>query len=127
MAKTAIVSTKAPKPPANFSHANIANGFVFCAGQGARHPETGKVVSDDIGEQIERTLMNISGILEDARSSMDNVVQTIVYLKHVEHWAALSAPWEKWFPKNPPVRAVLMISDFGTPGMLVEIVATAAL
>jgi 2-iminobutanoate/2-iminopropanoate deaminase len=125
MSKKAIVTTNAPKPPANFSHANIANGFVFCAVQGARHPETGKLVSDSIDEQIEQTLKNISGILEAAGSSMDKVVQTIVYLKHVEHWGALSKPWEKWFPENPPVRAVLVIADFGTPGMLIEIVATA--
>ncbi len=125
MSKKAITSTKAPKPPANFSHANIANGFVFCAGQGARHPETGKLVSDDIDEQIEQTLKNISGILEDCGSSTDKIVQTIVYLKHVEHWGALSKHWEKWFPVDPPVRAVLVVADFGTPGMLVEIVATA--
>jgi 2-iminobutanoate/2-iminopropanoate deaminase len=125
MTKVCIISKKAPAPPANFSHANIVNGFVFVTGCGPRRPDTGKVISDDIHEQIERTLLSIAGILEDAGSSMDKVVQTIVYIKHVEHWAALSAPWEKWFPNNPPVRAVLVISDFGTPGMLVEIVATA--
>jgi enamine deaminase RidA (YjgF/YER057c/UK114 family) len=36
----------------NFSHANIANGFVFCAGQGGRDKDTGQLVSDDIDEQI---------------------------------------------------------------------------
>ena len=38
---------------------------------------------------------------------------------------ALTPAWTKWFPKDPPVRAVLIVSDFGLPGMLVEVVATA--
>jgi enamine deaminase RidA (YjgF/YER057c/UK114 family) len=127
MSKTALISPNAPKPPMNFSHANIANGFVFCAGQGARDKDTGLLVSNDIKEQIEQTLRNIQGILETAGSSMDKVVQTIVYMKHTEHFPYLAEPWQKWFPKDPPVRAALFVSEFGTPGMLIEIVATAVL
>jgi enamine deaminase RidA (YjgF/YER057c/UK114 family) len=56
---------------------------------------------------------------------MDKVVQTIVYLTKAEYFPNLAEPWKKWFPANPPVRAVLVISEFGFPGMLVEIITTA--
>jgi len=125
MSKTALISPNAPRPSMNFSHANIANGFVFCAGQGARDKDTGLLVSDDIDEQIEQTLKNIQGILETAGSSMDKVVQTIVYLTSTKYFPHLAEPWKTWFPTNPPVRAVVVVSEFGFPGMLVEIIATA--
>lgn len=125
MSKQCIISPNAPKPAANFSHAVIANGTIFLAGQGSRDPATGKVVGTTMEEQVERTMKNIEGILQSAGSSMDKVVSTIVYITDAANFPALTPAWTKWFPKDPPVRAVLVVSDFGMPGMLVEIVATA--
>jgi 2-iminobutanoate/2-iminopropanoate deaminase len=123
--KRCLISPNAPKPKANFSHAVIANGMIFLAGQGSRDPITGDVVGTTAEEQIERTMKNIEGILRTAGSSMDKVVSTIVYLKDPADFPAMTPAWEKWFPKDPPVRAILIVSDFGLPGMLVEVVATA--
>jgi 2-iminobutanoate/2-iminopropanoate deaminase len=125
MSKKSIISPNAPAPPANFAHAVIANGFVFCAGQGSRDPVTLKVVGDTIEEQIERTMLNIQGILASSGSSMDKVVSTIVYLKDAAHFPALTPAWAKWFSSEPPVRATLIIAGFGLPDMMIEIVATA--
>jgi 2-iminobutanoate/2-iminopropanoate deaminase len=125
MPKISIISPNAPAPPANFSHAIVANGFVFCAGQGSRDPVTLKVVGETIEEQIERTLMNISAILSSAGSSMDNVVSTVVYLKDAAHFGALTPAWQKWFPTDPPTRATLIVVGFAIPEMMIEVVATA--
>ncbi len=125
MSKLAIVSPNAPKPPANFSHAIVTNGTIYVAGQGSRDPVTGEVVGTTMEEQIERTLMNIKGILETAGATMADVVSTMVYMKNAEDWDALTPVWSKWFPENPPVRATLVIKDFGRAGMLVEVVAIA--
>lgn len=125
MSKKCIISPNAPKPSANFSHAVTVNGMIFLAGQGSRDPATGQVVGTTMEEQVERTMQNIAGILESAGSSMDKVVSTIVYITSAANFTALTPAWSKWFPTDPPVRAVLVVSDFGMPGMLVEIVATA--
>jgi 2-iminobutanoate/2-iminopropanoate deaminase len=123
--KRCLISPNAPAPKANFSHAVVANGMIFLAGQGSRDPVTGEVVGTTAEEQIERTMKNIEGILHSAGSSMDKVVSTIVYLNDPAHFGALTPAWQQWFPKEPPVRAVLIVSSFGLPGMLVEVVATA--
>jgi 2-iminobutanoate/2-iminopropanoate deaminase len=125
MSKQCLISPNAPKPAANFSHAVITNGMIFLAGQGSRDPATGKVVGATMEEQVERTMKNIEGILQTAGSSMDKVVSTIVYITDAANFAALTPAWTKWFPKAPPVRAVIVVSEFGMPGMLVEIIATA--
>ncbi len=123
--KRCLISPNAPAPKANFSHAVIANGTIYLAGQGSRDPVTGEVVGTTAEAQIERTMKNIEGILQSAGSSMDKVVSTIVYIKDPADFPALTPAWAKWFPKDPPVRAVLIVSEFGLPGMLVEVVATA--
>jgi 2-iminobutanoate/2-iminopropanoate deaminase len=125
MSKISIISPGAPKPPANFSHAVVANGFVFCAGQGGRDPITEKCEGSTIEEQIERTMLNIQAILASAGSSMNNVVSTIVYLTDASHFRALTPAYAKWFPKDPPSRATLIVAAFGRTDMMIEIVATA--
>jgi 2-iminobutanoate/2-iminopropanoate deaminase len=64
--KHCLISSNAPAPKANFSHAVIANGTIYLAGQGSRDPATGEVVGATAEEQIERTMRNIEGILQSA-------------------------------------------------------------
>lgn len=123
--KVAITTPNAPKPPANISHAIITNGFVFCSGVSGRDPVTGEVVSDDINTQIDQAMKNLSAILEAAGSDLSKVVQTTCYIATVDHFAALTPAYSKWFPVDPPTRATLVISDFGRKGLKFEIVAIA--
>ena len=53
MRKTVIVP-EATKPAGPYSHAVVANGFVFVAGQGPLIPETG-VIPDNFKEQVRQT------------------------------------------------------------------------
>ena len=47
--KTAILTSKAPKPlPGIYSQAIVANGFVYCSGAIAMSPTTGKIIDGDI-------------------------------------------------------------------------------
>ena len=125
--KVAIRTPNAPQPPANFSHAIVANGLVFCAGVSGRDPVTGEVVSPDINEQIDQAMKNLSAILVASGSDMSKVVQTTCYIADVDHFNALTPAYAKYFPIDPPARATLVISDFGRKGLKCEIVAIATL
>jgi enamine deaminase RidA (YjgF/YER057c/UK114 family) len=47
--KTAILTSKAPKPlPGIYSQAIVANGFVYCSGAIAMDPTSGKIIDGDI-------------------------------------------------------------------------------
>jgi hypothetical protein len=72
-----VVSPKAPDPLGAYAHAVRAAGLVFCSGQGARDPTTGReagittdaegrVTAYDIRVQTDAALRNIAGVLEDA-------------------------------------------------------------
>lgn len=125
--KRAIRTPNAPQPPANYSHAIVANGFVFCSGVSGRDPVSGDVVSDDISVQIDQAMKNLAAILEASGSDLSKVVQTTCYIANVDHFAALTPAYAKWFPVDPPSRATLVISDFGRKGLKFEIVAVAIL
>jgi 2-iminobutanoate/2-iminopropanoate deaminase len=125
--KKAIRTPNAPQPPANFSHAVVANGMVYCAGVSGRDPKTGQVVSADLADQVDRAMQNLSAILIAAGSSMDKVVHTTCYVLQADDIPALTPAYMKYFPADPPARASLVIQDFGIKGMKFEIVAVATL
>ena len=125
--RKAIATDRAPKPIANLSQAVVCNGIVYTAGISARDPKTAKVVPGTIEEQIELTMQNVKAILEASGSSMANILRMVCYLESRDHFPALNAAFDKWFSKDsPPARAVLMVPEFGLPGMLFEVIVTAA-
>jgi 2-iminobutanoate/2-iminopropanoate deaminase len=126
MARTIIKTKKAPQPMQNlFSQAIKANGIVFLQGCASRDPETGKVMGDTIEEQIARTFDNVATLLDAAGSSLANAVQVVCYLQTREHFPALNTTFARYFPKDPPTRAVLIVPEFGLPGMMFEAIVTA--
>jgi hypothetical protein len=46
-----VMAEKGPKPAGPYSHAVIANGFVFISGQGPADPETG-AMPDAFADQV---------------------------------------------------------------------------
>jgi len=126
MKRTIVKTKKAAQPMQNlFSQAVKANGLVFVAGCASRDPETGKVIGKTIEEQIARTFANVEAILEAAGSSMAKVVRVVCYLQTREHFPALNATFGRLFPSEPPARAVLIVPEFGLPGMMFEAIVTA--
>jgi 2-iminobutanoate/2-iminopropanoate deaminase len=121
-----IATSKAPKPIANLSQATVHDGVVYMAGVSSRDPATGKVVGKTIEEQVELTMQNVSAILDASGSSMANVLRVECFLASRDHFPALNAAFLKYFPKDPPARAVLMVPFFGLEGMMFEVIVTAA-
>jgi hypothetical protein len=61
-----VMADKGPAPAGPYSHAVVANGFVFVSGQGPVNPETGNM-PDAFADQVRQTLeivrtMNVAGV-----------------------------------------------------------------
>jgi 2-iminobutanoate/2-iminopropanoate deaminase len=69
-----VTAENAPEPAGPYSHAVVANGFVFISGQGPVDPETG-TMPDAFADQVRQTFRNVRTILEAAGTSLDNVVK----------------------------------------------------
>ena len=116
-----IISTEnAPGAIGPYSQAVKTNGLVFCSGQIPIDIATGEFVSDDVAEQTEQVLKNLSAVLEAAGTSLNNVVKTTVFLMDMADFAAMNEVYAKYFSENKPARATVQAA--GLPrGARVEI------
>ena len=104
MTKIIVTTDKAPKSPASYSQAVKSGGFVFVAGQGPFHAETGEVVGSTIQEQTAQCFRNVQAILQAAGSSIDQVVSATFILSDPNDFAGMNEEWVNWFPNDPPAR-----------------------
>ena len=119
-----VAGYAAPHSP--YSHAVVANGFVFVSGQIPVRPGGGptEVVGTTIEEQTRQCLRNVKLILEAAGSSLDRVVKVTVLLARPELYREMNEAYAEFFPGPKPARAM---ARFGAeiPGVQVAIEAVA--
>ena len=104
MSREIIHTDKAPQPPASYSQAVKAGGFVFVSGQGPFDPATGEVTGETIQEHTRQCLRNIEAILTAAGSSLEKIVSATFILGDESDFAGMNEEWVRWFPTDPPAR-----------------------
>lgn len=102
---------KAPQAigPYSQSITSSAQKTIYVSGQLPLDPRTG-TMPEGIEAQTERSILNIKAILEDAGSSLANVVKTTVYLQDMNDFAAMNAVYGGYFPQPSPARATAEVS-----------------
>ena len=118
-----VTAEKGPAPAGPYSHAVVANGFVFVSGQGPVNPETG-TMPDAFKDQVRQTLRNVQTILEAAGSNLDDVVKVNAYVTDLTRFAEFNEVYKEFFQNDPPARTTVAS---GLLGFLVEIDCIAAL
>ena len=115
-----IATNDGPKAIGPYSQAIEANGFVFLSGQIALDPATQQLIEGDVAAQTERVLQNLSGILQAAGSSLQQVVKTTVFLKNMSDFAAMNEVYGRHFTQSPPARSTVEVARL-PKDVLVEI------
>lgn len=121
-----IVTSKAPGAIGPYSQGYAANGFVFVSGQLPINPETGALVAEDISEMTRQSMRNIAAVLEQARSSLDKIVKTTIFVTDLSVFSAVHAAYAEFFKENLPARACVQVAAL-PKGASVEIEAIAYL
>src|SRR4029077_15017086 len=113
-----------PAPHSPYSHAVVANGFVFVSGQIAVRPAGGslEVVGVSMQEQTHQALRNVSAILEAAGSSLERVVKMTVLLARPDLYQEMNEAYAEHFPGPKPARVIARLG-VDVRGVLVSIVA----
>ena len=101
-----IMVDGAVKPAGQYSHAIIANGFVYVSGQGPADPVT-NIVPDGFADQVRQTLRNVQTILQGAGASLTDVVKVNTYLSDVTRFGEYNEIYREFFPENPPARTTV--------------------
>ena len=100
----AVTTDRAPAALGPYSQAVIAGGFVFCSGTAGIDPVTGDV-ADGIEAQTEQALRNLAAILDEAGSSLRDVVKTTICYTNVDDFPVLNAVYARHMPDPPPARS----------------------
>jgi 2-iminobutanoate/2-iminopropanoate deaminase len=115
-----------PAAHSPYSHAVIANGFVFVSAQIPVRPGGAptEVAGDTMQEQTRQALRNVETILKAAGSSLDRVVKVTVLLARTDLYQEMNEAYAEFFPGAKPARAMVR---FGAdiPGVLVAVEAIA--
>ena len=120
----AIFSRDAPQPIGPYSQAVESGGFVFCSGQVAIVPGSGKLLDGDARAQTEQILRNLGEVLRSAGLSHADVVKTTIFLVSMEDFPAVNAAYVNAFGETKPARSTVAVA--GLPlGARVEIDAIA--
>ena len=110
----------------HYSHAVVANGFVFVSGQLPIAADGTKLVDASFTDQAKQVLNNVRVALEAAGSSVERLVQVRVYVDDLANWAAVNAVYADWAGSAKPARAVVPTGPLHF-GFKVEVEAVALL
>lgn len=113
-----------PTPAGHYSHAVVANGFVFVSGQLPVTPAGERLVDASFAEQARQVLANVASALHAAGSGIDRLVQVRVYVDSMEHWPEFNTIYAQWAGTSRPSRAVVPTGPLHH-GLKVEVEAVA--
>lgn len=115
----AAPARQAAPPPPPFRPAVTAGDFVYLSGM-LPTDSSGKVVSGNVKLQTARALDNLSALLEQNGTRMEQVAAVTVYLRSQADFAAMNEVYGKYWPKDPPSRTTVIV-NLVSPEALVEI------
>ena len=116
----AISTTNAPAAIGPYSQAIKVGELVFVSGQFPIDPATGAFAEGGIKELTRQSLTNMKAILEEAGTSMANVVKTTVFLADMNDFAAMNEVYAEFFAAPFPARSAVAVKTL-PKGALVEI------
>ena len=115
---TRIEPTSGPGPL--MSRAVVYGDFVYVAGLTATDPTL------DIQGQTREILSRIDDYLAKAGTSKSKLLQAQLWITDMSLFSQMNEVWNAWVdPENLPVRACVQ-ANLARPGLLIEIMVTAA-
>ena len=113
------------RPGGHYSHAVVAGGMVYVAGQLPIAPDGRKLNDAPFEAQAAQTLANVAAALNAAGSGIAHLVQVRVYLVDIDDWPAFNSLYAAWAGATRPARAVVPVPRLHH-GFRIEIEAVAS-
>jgi 2-aminomuconate deaminase len=123
-----VNTSKAPKPVGAYPHARREGDLIYLSGVGPRQPgdnsipggpikdASGNALDYDIKAQTRAVVDNIARILEEAGSSLDNVIDVTSFLVDMDRdFKGYNEVWAETLGKVGPTRTTLAIRALPTP------------
>ena len=118
------VAPEAPK----FSRSVVVGNLIFVSGCQGQNDETLRTETNVFEEQMIIALDKVRMALEEAGSSMNNIVKTLMLLKNLEDYPRMRKTELEYYQKhapllveNPPASTFMQVASLAKPEFLVEI------
>ncbi|MBL4655851.1 MAG: RidA family protein [Bacteroidia bacterium] len=109
--KRIIKTENAPAPIGPYNQAVMVNGTLFCSGQIAIDPSSGKLVMDDIKTETKQVMKNIDGVLNEAGLGFNNVVKSSIFLSDMNNFAEVNEVYGSYFDdETAPARETVEVA-----------------
>lgn len=119
-----ISTSNAPAAIGPYSQAIRVGGMLYTSGQIALEPASGQLVGNNISEQTEQVMKNLSAILTAAGTSFENTVKTTCFLSDIGDFATFNTVYGKYIT-SAPARSCVAVKDLPKGALVeVEIIAT---
>ena len=105
--KRVFQTDKAANLGGPYSQAIIHNGLIYLSGQGPIDPMTNTVSLGTIEEETKLAMENVRIILEEAGSSLDQILKVTVYLLKIKEYGRFNEVYRKYFQKDLPARSCI--------------------
>jgi 2-iminobutanoate/2-iminopropanoate deaminase len=116
-----------PAEAGKFSRSAVVGNLIFISGCQGANDQTARVETIILEEQMVNALDKIRRALEEAGSSMNNLIKNLILLRDLKDYPAMRrtelAYYQKYAPflvDNPPVSTVMGV-QLGKPEYLIEI------
>lgn len=114
------INTKnAPQAIGPYSQAIVASGLVYTSGQIAITPE-GIMLQGSVEEQAHQVLKNLSAVLSEAGSSLQDVIKTTIFLSDMNDFDRVNEVYTIYFKEHKPARSTVAVKSL-PKNALVEI------
>lgn len=101
-----VKTDKAPAAIGPYSQAVKINGLVYTSGQIALRPD-GSMVENDVVLQTEQVFANLRAVLNEAGSSLENVVKVMAFVADIEDFTTVNEIYAKAFGEHKPARSLV--------------------
>jgi enamine deaminase RidA (YjgF/YER057c/UK114 family) len=103
----------------------VAGNMVYLRGQIGQNLETRETIGvGDARAQTERAMANIALLLEEAGSSLEDIVKIVVYLTDIRYREPVYQVMGRWLKGVFPVSTGVVVTALARPEWVVEIDAT---
>ncbi len=115
-----------PESP-KFSRSVVAGNLIFISGCQGQNDATVKLETDVFEQQMIIALDKVRNAMEEAGSSMNNVIKTLMLLKRLEDYPRMRKTELEYYQKHAPMlvddppASTFMVVDLAKPDFLVEI------
>lgn len=98
--KSIIKTSQAPAPIGPYNQATKAGNTVYVSGQIAIDPADNELKINNITDETDLVLKNLSAVLAAADARLDQVVKCSIFLSSMDHFQEMNAVYAKYFPEE---------------------------